>query len=164
MSILKFERRTPRTIAAMYAYMVDPSKTDGSYVFGIGVNPFYTAEEMEFIQRLYYKEDIAHTYLQVIVSFDAGISCDERTRSICQEIAGVLVEDERQILGVIHYKNEKNVHCHYMINYVSITGKLYRQRRSVFYYKRKVNEILLKYGLNPIPYNEWYRRELLINR
>lgn len=65
MSILKFENRTPRSLQAMYDYMIDNNKTDRDYIFGIGINPPYAVAEMQFVQNVYYA-NILHPYLQVI--------------------------------------------------------------------------------------------------
>lgn len=154
MSILKFENRTPRSLQDMYDYMTDVKKTDSAYIFGIGINPPYAVTEMQFVQNVYYV-NVLHSYLQVIFSFDSNVNCDMMIiKEICYHIGKVLLTDERQLLGAIHYKNERNIHCHYMINSIGIDGSLYRQKYSVRYYKEKVNDILLRYNLEPIYYNE----------
>ena len=38
MSIFKVRNRTPRSLQAMYDYMIDNNKTDRDYIFGIGIN------------------------------------------------------------------------------------------------------------------------------
>lgn len=154
MSILKFENRTPRSLQNMYDYMTDIKKTDRGYIFGIGINPPYAVAEMQFVQNVYYA-NILHSYLQVIFSFDSNINYDMMIiKEICYHIGEVLLIDERQLLGAVHYKNERNIHCHYMINSIGIDGSLYRQKYSVRYYKEKVNIILSRYNLTPIHYNE----------
>jgi Relaxase/Mobilisation nuclease domain. len=153
MAILKFENRTPRSLLEMYKYMVDFNKTGKYGVFGIGVDPVYAVQQMEFIQGIFYKENILHPYVQIIFSFDSGIDLGVLTIcKICKEIAYVLVNDKRQILGAIHFNGTANIHCHYMINYVSIRGELYRQGHSVNYYKEVINQILFNYGIKPIIY------------
>ncbi|MGL5257527.1 MAG: relaxase/mobilization nuclease domain-containing protein [Proteocatella sp.] len=153
MAILKFENRTPRPLLAMYEYMVDFNKTGKYGVFGIGVDPLYAVQQMEFIQRIFYKENLLHSYIQIIFSFDSGIDLGILTiRKICKEIAYILVSDERQIFGAIHFNGTPNIHCHYMINYVSVRGEMYRQGHSVNYYKQLINSILVNYGLEPIIY------------
>lgn len=154
MSILKFENRTPRSLQAMYDYMIDNNKTDRDYIFGIGSNPPYAVAEMQFVQNVYYA-NILHPYLQVIFSFDSNVNYDMMIiKEICYHIGEVLLIDERQLLGAVHYKNERNIHCHYMINSIGIDGSLYKQKYSVRYYKEKVNVILSRYNLTPIYYNE----------
>lgn len=153
MSILKFESRTPRTLAEMYNYMVDVKKTDYESVFGIGVGAFGVVQEMEFIQRLYYKENLLHPYVQIIFSFDVDVCLEKSVLcGICKEIGSILVWDKRQLFGAVHYKNTNNIHCHYMINYINIDGASYRQAYSVIMYKQWANNILQKYQLNPINY------------
>lgn len=152
MSILKYERRTPKSLQKMYDYLVDPQKTDSNYVFGIGVNPRYAVTEMEYVQNLYRKNEIYHPYIQIIFAFDPGIILPPAyIRDICISIGYCLVSDERQVLGAIHYKDTDKVHCHYMINYVNINGVLYRQDYFIFHYYKKVNEVLKAYKLNTLP-------------
>ena len=151
MSILKFEDRTPRSLSEMYDYMCDPEKTGREGMFGIGVNPCAPAQEMQFVQDVYYREDLAHPYVQVILSFDVGISLKlAELQEVCMEVGQALITDERQVFGAIHSLGTGNVHCHYMINYVGISGALYRQGHHVNYYKRKINEVLASHGLSPI--------------
>ena len=151
MSVLKFENRTPRSLDEMYEYMRDPEKTGGEGMLGIGVNPCAPVQEMQFIQDIYDREDLAHPYVQVILSFDAGISLElPELQEMCMEIGQVLIADERQVFGAIHTLGTDNLHCHYMINYVGMDGALYRQEHHVNYYKRKVNEILKSHGLKPV--------------
>lgn len=154
MSILKFEHRTPRSLQNMYDYITDINKTDSNYIFGIGINPSYAVDEMHFVQNMYHA-NIFHPYLQVIFSFDSNVNYDMMIiKEICYHIGEVLLIDERQLLGAVHYKNERNIHCHYMINSIGIDGSLYKQKYSVRYYKEKVNVILSRYNLTPIYYNE----------
>ena|GEM_PF-856277 len=149
MSILKYENRTPRNIQKMYEYMIDSNKTDDRGIFGLGVNPYNAANEMLLVQFAHGKPYLPHEYVQVIFAFDVGITLDiEVIREICIKIGSVLVIDERQVFGAIHYLNTDKIHCHYMINYVGIDGSLHRQGYSVCHYRDLVNEILQEYGLN----------------
>ena len=140
--------------------MTDERKTDFHSIFGLGVNPQNAVQDMKFVQDLYFWSSLFHPYIQVIFSFDAGVSFDTPAlREICMEIGHCLVLDERQVLGAIHYKNTDKVHCHYMINYVSVTGNLYRQQYSVIFYKKQVNQVLFKYGLNGIEFYGMQQQE-----
>lgn len=153
MSILKFESRTPRSIQGMYSYLTDKTKTSQEGIFTIGCTSSYAPEEMFLVQDVYYRRNISHPYLQVIFAFDDGINLDfELIRKICIKIGYALILDKRQVFGAIHYlgKDSRKIHCHYMINYVGIDGSLYKQQYPLQYYKKKVNEILLAYGLTPI--------------
>ena len=163
MSILKFEHRTPKTLVEMYQYMIDESKTSPEAVFGMGTNPFYAVEEMELVQRIYHMtERLSHAYIQVIFAFDAGIQLEfSLLKEICRKIGYVLILGERQAVGAIHYKekDKEHIHCHYLIHYVDIYGKIYRQKFSVYYYMKCVNEILNHCGLTPVACND-FRRSL----
>ena len=151
MSILRFESRTPRNLQDMYNYVVDKSKTNGIWIFGVGVNPANAVAEMKFVQYVYSRHNLIHEYKQIIFSFDEGIKINEDVLlEVCVRIGHALILDERQVLGAIHGVGTSRVHCHYLINYVGIDGSLLRQKFSVVFYKRRINEILLEYGLTPI--------------
>lgn len=155
MSILKFERMTPRNLEQMYKHITDEKKTDKELVFGIGVNPFYAVDEMEFVRKIHHKEYFLHQYVQVIFSFDYDV-CTRydllAIKEICKKIGFLLLTDKRQIIAAIHYKTTPNVHCHYLINSVGIDGNFYQQKYSVIFYKKRINHVLVKYHLNLIYY------------
>ena len=164
MSLLKFEDRTPRSLEDMCAYMCDSSKTDSNGIFGIGVNPYNAANEMRLIQNIYHRENLTHEYVQIIFCFDMGVSAPvELVREVCVKIGQMLITDERQVLGAIHYlDNSEKIHCHYLINYVGIDGSLYHQGFHVNHYKRLVNKILAEYNcFRPIKFYENENKEVL---
>ena len=153
MSILKFEPRTPRTLRGMYNYLLDPTKTSEEGIFTIGCNPKFAVEEFEFVQKVYLREQITHPYLQVIFSFDKNTTLPLYViKEISMKIGLTLILDRRQVFAAIHYlgKAAHKIHCHYMINYVSVDGALYSQTCSLRKYKKAVNEIIVPYGLKPI--------------
>ena len=151
MSILKFENRTPKTLSEMVEYLTDESKTTEAGIFGIGCNPKFVVDEFELVQRIFFKETITHPYLQVIFSFDVGVSLPiQYLREICIKIGRTLITDKRQVFGAIHYLNTDKIHCHYLLNFVDATGKLYEQKYSLWHYKNEINKIIIAYSLNPI--------------
>lgn len=153
MSILKIEYRTPRSLYSMIDYLKDKEKTSYEGIFAIGCNPLRAEQEMQFVQDIYFRDNITHPYVQVIFAFDVNINLPlTLIREVCFQIGLVLILDKRQVFGAIHYlgKDSNKVHCHYLINHVGIDGSLYKQHYSLQYYKNKVNEILLFYNLNPI--------------
>jgi len=153
MSILKFVNKTPKSIKEMYSYLTDPQKTTNDMIFGIGVNPYNAAIEMELTQTIYHTDKIRNPYVQVIFAFDEELNISPILAcQICQKIGHSFHYDNRQIFGAIHYNKPQQIHCHYMINYISIDGHLWRQGKSVISYKNEVNQILTRYNLTPIYY------------
>ena len=151
MSIDRFVPETPKSLQEMSDYLSDPRKTTTDSFIGIGVNPKNMVEEMQFVQDVYSHKQFRHPYVQNIFAFDVDTKLDMETlREICTRIASVLVNDERQVAGVIHFENDHRIACHYIINYVGMDGSLYRQQYSVEHYRKKINEILEEYGLQPI--------------
>lgn len=135
----------------MVAYLVDETKTSDDGIFGIGCNPSFAATEFHFVQKIFFRDQLAHPYLQVIFAFDQGLVLPiNRLRQISTSIGRSLVQDQRQIFGAIHYRNTDKIHCHYLINFVNVFGELFQQKFSLWHYKRNVNEILDSYGLSRI--------------
>ena len=135
----------------MVAYLVDETKTSEDGIFGIGCNPSFAATEIHFVQKIFFREQLAHPYLQVIFAFDQGLVLPiNRLRHIAIEIGQILVSDQRQIFGAIHYRNTDKIHCHYLINFVNVFGELFQQKFSLWHYKCQINKVLKFYGLNKI--------------
>lgn len=135
----------------MISYLVDETKTSTAGIFGIGCNPDFAALEFNFVQKIFFREQISHPYLQVIFAFDQGLVLPiNRLRHIAIEIGKILVSDQRQIFGAIHYRNTNKIHCHFLINLVNVFGKLFQPKFSLWHYKCQVNEILDSYGLSRI--------------
>lgn len=153
MSILVFEPSTLRNLEGMYYYLSDPAKTSWDGMFGIGVTVGEAVHQMRFVQNFYKFEKLLHEYFQFIFCFDVGIMANLGfLREVCERIGRVLITDERQVFGAIHYLDKPDkIHCHYMINFVGTDGSLYRQKLSVHHYRKSVNAILMEYGLSLIP-------------
>lgn len=136
----------------MISYLTDRNKTTSEGIFGIGCNPLYAALEMEFVQRNFFYDHLTHPYLQVIFAFDVGVDLPiKRLRKISINIGHSLLSDRRQLFGAIHFIDKPNkIHCHYIMNYVSTNGSLYRQCYSLWHYKHSINEILNYYDLSLI--------------
>lgn len=152
MSILIFEPRNRRHhLHEMYAYLVDHNKTTQDSFIGFNVNPYNPVPEMQLVQNYHHYPfwDVAYkTYQQIIFSFDNFIKEDNPfLKPICTEIGLVLLgNDQRQLFAAIHFNGTKNIHCHYMLNYIDIHGKAYRQKYKIHHYQILINEILSKYN------------------
>lgn len=139
----------------MIFYLTDDTKTNRDGIFAIGCNPFSASLEMEFVQRIFFRDQLAHPYLQVIFAFDTEIDLPfSLIRNISIAIGYCLLYDRRQLLGAIHFLDKPNmIHCHYLINFVGIDGSLYRQKYSLRHYKTYINDLLNLHNLNPIKIN-----------
>lgn len=145
MLIVKFENRTPRPLEKMVEYVFDPEKTDEDCSLGIGINPRFCQDEWWVPWKIYNisPEDIAHTYVQVIVSLELmPVFLKSLWIPIFYEIGQSLITDRRQVIGGIHFKGTEHVHCHYLINYLSFEGTLYRQEHKVSYYRAKIEQVV----------------------
>lgn len=158
MSILKAVNGSPRTLEEMYRYLTDPKKTIPQMTFGIGVNPKSAVKEMTMIQKMYHYEELQNQYKQFVFSFDKWTRWDGPSNmnlaliySISYRIGTYLIGSEkRQLFGAIHFNKLPYLHCHYMINWISIDGKRWRQEKSLYSYKQELNTFLRDYGLTII--------------
>ena len=147
MIIVKFEPRTPKSLEAMVNYMFDHRKTDDECIFGIGINPRFCKYELWFPWKYFNitPDEITHPYVQVIVSLDEmPVFIKSQWTPIFHEIGCALITDRRQVIGSIHFKGKGHVHCHYLINYVSVEGKLYRQVYLPSHYRQIIEKIVPK--------------------
>ena len=88
----------------MVLYLTDATKTNSDGIFAIGCNPFSAALEMEFVQRIFFRDQLTHPYMQVIFAFDTKIDLPfSLIRNISIAIGHCLLYDRRQLLGVIHF-------------------------------------------------------------
>ena len=153
MSVLKFPSIGSKTLEEMYKYIVDINSTKGLIIFGLGVNPNFALQEMEFA-HLVFNNNRQKQYQQVIFSFDNGVQ-ENLSLDIIGEIGqkiAMLFANEYQVIGALHV-NSKNWHFHYLINSVNINnGNCYKQDGIVYYYFKEVNKIISTYGLNKIEY------------
>jgi hypothetical protein len=156
MSILRFENRTPRTLQGIYDYVLDPSKTSSDLSFTIGVGLLTAVKEMELVRRCHNKK-YTSPYVHFIFCFDKNLNGKSHLYlcAVAKEIALALIHDQRQCFGAVHINKPNQLHIHIIINTTSINGELWRQQGSVLYYKKKVNTILIKYGLTPIKFDEY---------
>lgn len=153
MSILKFEKRTPRNIFEMYSYITDPTKTDGNCLFGIGVNEFCADIEMYNIHKIFKYFNYAHPYIQVILSFEEN--CNKELNllvDISRKVAEIIISGNpyTQVLGALHYDKPEHLHVHMMINSITVKGDLFIQKRHMLWYKHEINKILVASGVSPI--------------
>lgn len=163
MSIIKFVQGARRTLPEMYQYLTDENKTSLDYCFGVNTDICNAVEEMQYVKNLHHMNDLVYPYKQIII--DYNVSPDEADLplilEVSKEIAKLLVPDYRQALGVIHYKNIDHVHCHYMINTVSLSGVAYHQANHINWFRYGVNDILNENGLEPLTNNKnWNRSDL----
>ncbi len=151
MSILKFCNHNKRRLSEMLLYMADPAKTSPALTIGLGVNPRYAKEEMEFANALWSRETNNTSYRHIILSFDQ--EANNLPLTSIMEIAeqvGRLFCTEHQVLATCH-TDRINRHIHYLVVATNLfSGKQFRQQLSLFTYKQTINRILAKYGLQPI--------------
>lgn len=153
MSVLNFPSVGKRSLEEMFYYITNTNSTKNLIVFGLGVNLNFALEEMKFAHYAF-NTTRKNSYQQVVFSFDSDVPKKLSLGQI-QEIGeriGMLFSRQYQVLGALHV-NTKNWHFHYLVNSVNVVnGNCFCQDGSIYYYYKAVNEIITKYGLNPIKY------------
>lgn len=166
MTILKFVPKASQPLEKMWDYLLDSQKTDHSLWFGYGVNPEFLLEQIELTTAAWEIHSDRVPYQQVIISFDGTAKTTHSLNillNVCKEIGEWIHSQSlgNPIVGILH-TNTPYIHCHYLIfRQNCLTGKQFRQAKSLFAYKQEVNKVLQKYGLTEIKCYQGEKREEL---
>lgn len=97
----------------------------------------------------FYRKLDGRQFKHFVLSFEEGVGTPEIAIKMGEDIAKELFKDYEVYLGV--HTDTDNLHCHFIVNSVSLkTGNKYRHSKYEYgQYKEKVNEIGLKYGIEP---------------
>lgn len=151
MSILRFisgKNHKIIDLARVLFYITDSGKILPKWIFGEGLCSDTAYTDMLVIKGLHRKMD-GRQFIHFFLSFDAGVEA-EKALEVCKK-ATKYYEEKYQILAAVH-TNTDNVHCHYVLNTVSIRGgEKYEQKKGDLYsFRRYINKLLREEGLNPI--------------
>lgn len=167
MTILKFVPKASRPIDNMWKYLLDSQKTDRSLQFGIGIYPDFLFDNMELMMKAWKNNADRPPYQQIVISCDGAARTSHALNALLhvyKEIGEWLHSQSlgNPIVGVVH-TNTPYIHCHYLIfRQNCLTGKQFRQAKSLFTYKQEVNKILGKHGLTEIKCYQGENKEELL--
>ena len=153
MAILKFINKNRRNLKDVISYICDENKTSSQYIFGCFMSPEFPYEQFILTKQLAQINEEKKSYIHVILSMKCNLNIGMDTiLHISMAVGDVLSQKKYQVLGAIHFKNEANIHCHYIINSVGLDCKRYKQGKSLRSYKKIINSLLINVSIDPIYY------------
>ena len=123
--------------------------SNAALLYGIGINPYKAYEQMLLGKRLYH-QDGGKQYQHLVLSHDSDMDCATWALQIAIETME-FYEGKYQALIATH-TDTANIHSHIILNTVNmLSGKKLNQNALVCrQLRRRFNDILHKYGLNPV--------------
>lgn len=151
MGILKLISKNRYSLTGIIEYVMDTSKTEWAYAFSSMMGKYDIYGELQLLRQIYPGKRKANPYKHIVFSFDnRDVVSPYTALQVSQEIADYLSQGKYQVFGVVHYKEEKHIHSHFIIHAIGYDESLYRQNGSVYQHRQDINRILDKYMLHHI--------------
>lgn len=121
-------------------------KTTDNLCHAYAVSKKHAYRDMVFVKQLFRKLE-GRQYLHWVLSHDTGVSL-EIVDKVAVEVMKLIGKEYQLIVGT--HTNTNNLHTHFLINSVSyISGKKFSEsRNAMLAFRKKINDILVCYGLN----------------
>ena len=148
----KYSEKEWQALKDVLEYAKDEEKTEQQfYVSGINCNPDNARDQFVMVKEQYNKTDGIQAYHGYISFKDTDNLSPDLAHQIGIEFANRVWGERFQIVVTTHL-NTKCLHCHYVINSVSlIDGKrLQNKEKSWFYFRHIADEVCKEYGMSVI--------------
>lgn len=148
----KYSEKEWQALKDVLEYAKDEEKTEQQfYVSGINCNPDNARDQFVMVKEQYNKTDGIQAYHGYISFKDTDNLSPDLAHQIGIEFANRVWGERFQIVVTTHL-NTKCLHCHYVINSVSlIDGKrLQNKEKSWFYFRHIADEMCKEYGMSVI--------------
>lgn len=148
----KFSNTEWQALKDVLEYAKDEEKTEQQYfVTGINCNADKARDQFVAVKQQYNKTDGIQAYHGYISFKDTDDLSPDEAHQIGIEFANRVWGERFQIVVTTHL-NTKCLHCHYVINSVSLVdGKmLANKEKAWFYFRHIADEICKEYGLSVI--------------
>lgn len=148
----KFSNTEWQALKDVLAYAMDEEKTEQQYfVTGINCNADKARDQFVAVKQQYNKTDGIQAYHGYLSFKDTDALSPEQAHQIGIEFANRVWGERFQIVVTTHL-NTKCLHCHYVINSVSLVdGKmLANKEKAWFYFRHIADEICKEHGLSVI--------------
>ena len=148
----KYSEKEWQALKDVLEYAKDEEKTEQQfYVSGINCNPNNAREQFVAVKEQYNKTDGIQAYHGYISFKDTDNISPDLAHQIGIEFVSRVWGERFQIVVTTHL-NTKCLHCHYVINSVSlIDGKrLQNKEKSWFYFRHIADEVCKEYGMSVI--------------
>lgn len=148
----KYSEKEWQALKDVLEYAKDEEKTEQQfYVTGINCNPDNAREQFVMVKEQYNKTDGIQAYHGYISFNDTDNISPDLAHQIGIEFANRVWGERFQIVVTTHL-NTKCLHCHYVINSVSLVDgkRLQNKEKSWFYFRHIADEVCKEYGLSVI--------------
>ena len=148
----KYSEKEWQSLKDVLEYAKDEEKTEQQfYVSGINCNPDKAREQFVMVKEQYNKTDGIQAYHGYISFKDTDNISPDLAQQIGIEFANRVWGERFQIVVTTHL-NTKCLHCHYVINSVSLVDgkRLQNREKAWFYFRHIADEVCKEYGLSVI--------------
>lgn len=148
----KFSIKDWQALNDVIAYAKDEEKTEQElFVSGINCNPQKARDQFIMIKQQYNKVDGIQAYHGYISFKDTDNITPELAHQIGLEFANKVWGERFQVVVTTHL-NTKCLHCHYVINSVSLVDgkRLQNKEKAWFYFRHIADEICQEHNLTVV--------------
>lgn len=148
----KYSEKEWQSLKDVLEYAKDEEKTEQQfYVSGINCNPDKAREQFVMVKEQYNKTDGIQAYHGYISFKDTDNISPDLAQQIGIEFVNRVWGERFQIVVTTHL-NTKCLHCHYVINSVSLVDgkRLQNREKAWFYFRHIADEVCREYGLSVI--------------
>lgn len=148
----KYSDKEWQALKDVLEYAKDEEKTEQQfYVSGINCNPDKARDQFVMVKEQYNKTGGIQAYHGYISFKDTDNLSPDLAHQIGMEFVGRVWGERFQVVVTTHL-NTKCLHCHYVINSVSLVDgkRLQNKEKAWFYFRHIADEICKEYGLSVV--------------
>lgn len=148
----KYSDKEWQALKDVLEYAKDEEKTEQQfYVSGINCNPDKTRDQFVMVKEQYNKTGGIQAYHGYISFKDTDNLSPDLAHQIGMEFVGRVWGERFQVVVTTHL-NTKCLHCHYVINSVSLVDgkRLQNKEKAWFYFRHIADEVCREYGLSVV--------------
>lgn len=148
----KYSDKEWQALKDVLEYAKDEEKTEQQYyVSGINCNPDKARDQFVMVKEQYNKTGGIQAYHGYISFKDTDNLSPDLAHQIGMEFVGRVWGERFQVVVTTHL-NTKCLHCHYVINSVSLVDgkRLQNKEKAWFYFRHIADEVCREYGLSVI--------------
>lgn len=148
----KYSDKEWQALKDVLEYAKDEEKTEQQfYVSGLNCNPDKARDQFVMVKEQYNKTGGIQAYHGYISFKDTDNLSPDLAHQIGMEFVGRVWGERFQVVVTTHL-NTKCLHCHYVINSVSLVDgkRLQNKEKAWFYFRHIADEVCREYGLSVV--------------
>lgn len=148
----KYSDKEWQALKDVLEYAKDEEKTEQQfYVSGLNCNPDKARDQFVIVKEQYNKTGGIQAYHGYISFKDTDNLSPDLAHQIGMEFVGRVWGERFQVVVTTHL-NTKCLHCHYVINSVSLVDgkRLQNKEKAWFYFRHIADEVCREYGLSVV--------------